>query len=89
MAAVTSGAVEVFVTVDRVEGLFDQRIPWRPYRRVPFAGHGVAACVVLEVSGKLRHQQQTDAKGQGLRERWREEEARRLGDLSVTSHLPC
>ena len=50
MAAVTSGAVEVFVTVDRVEGLFDQRIPWRPYRRVPFAGHGVAACVVLEVS---------------------------------------
>jgi hypothetical protein len=45
--------------------------------------------VVLEVSGKLRHQQQTDAKGQGLRERWREEEARRLGDLSVTSHLPC
>jgi hypothetical protein len=40
----------VFVTVDRVEGLFDQRIPWRPYRRVPFAGHGVAACVVLEVS---------------------------------------
>ncbi len=50
MAAVTSGAVEVFVTVDRVEGLFDQRIPWRPCRRVPFAGHGVAACVVLEVS---------------------------------------
>lgn len=83
MAAITSGAVEVFVTVDRVEGLFDQWIPWRPCGRVPFAGHGVAVCVVPEVSGKLREQWWSDAEGQGLRERRREEKA------LITSHPPA